>query len=278
MTATDHTAPSRLVAVALRLVAIVNIAYLAWHCVEDIVEGTQTAPPLVLALGFALFSGVPWLFALLVDRLRRATIALEPAQITLTRRSARVEIPLAALAEIRPWALPLPGPGLDLRMRSGRRFRLALADPRALLEALAPSLPAAREETTRPAVAFATARAARKPRTALFWGIKFGLFPLSLTLITFRLDQVISYGGAFGQYYLQGLGPYLTSLARYAASSTSGLVIYAALVRLVAEALTLALTGAWPSRARLFRRAAEVICFVAYFVVIPGYLIALLSL
>ena len=119
---------------------------------------------------------------------------------------------------------------------------------------------------------------ARRPRTALFWGIKFGLFPLALTLITFRLDQVISYGGAFGQYYLQGLGPYLTSLARYAASSTSGLVIYAALVRLVVEALALALTGAWPSQARLFRRAAEVICFVAYFVVIPGYLIALLLL
>ena len=55
-------------------------------------------------------------------------------------------------------------------------------------------------------------------------------------------------------------------------------MIYAAMVRVVIEALTLALTGVLPSRARLFRSAAEVICFVAYFIAIPGYLIALLSL
>jgi hypothetical protein len=258
---------------ALQALAALNVLYVAAHIVFDVIEGTQTAPPLAVALGLTLFSGAPLALAALVRRLSRATIDIKKPLALLTLRSERYEIPLASIDAARPFWLPLPSPGVALVMRSGRRFRyrLLLTDPSKLLEALADALPSARPALNHPAVAFARARAELTRRRPIFWILKFGVIPLVIAIILFRLHQYIVYGGPFGQYRLLGLAAYLKTFAITWAGTAGGLVVYAGIWRLAAEALALPLTLALPSRARAIRRSAEALCQVAYFGIAPAY-------
>lgn len=273
------TAPVRALSVALQALAAGNLLYIAAHVVHDSVEGTESAPPLVVALGIGVFSGVPLAAVALLRRLLAATVDVQPPLLVLTLRHARFEIPLASITAVRPWRLPLPGPGLGLEMKSGRRFRhgLQLADPGALLSALGAALPSAASALGHASVAYAGARH-RARRGRAFWIVKFVLLPLVLTVILFRLHQLIMYGGPFGQYRLFGLAAYLQSFGAFWAGTLGGLVLYAALWRLLAEAAALLLTWALPSRARGVRRAVEILCLIAYFGLVPAYVLARLLL
>jgi hypothetical protein len=275
-----YSTPVRLVAVALQAIAALNILYIAAHVVQDIVEGTRSAPPLVVVLGLFLFSGVPMAAFALLARLLTATLELSPTLVSVALRRTRFEIPLASVAALRPWWLPLPGPGLALAMTSGRRFRYRLecADPSALLTAMGSALPSAERALLHPSVVYARYRHLLARRRWYFWLVKFGLLPLALTVILFRLNQYIVYGGPFGEYHLFGLSAYLRSFGVYWASTTGGLVVYAGVVRLVAEALALLLTFSLPSRARPIRRSAEIFCQIAYFGLVPAYVLARLLL
>jgi hypothetical protein len=275
-----YTAPARLVAAALQALAALNILYIAANIVHDIVEGEQTAPPLIIALGLALFSGVPAITVALLRRLFTATVELQPPLLMLALRRAQFEIPLSSIKAIRPLKLPLPYPGIALEMTSGRRFRyrLQLADPSALLAAIGEELPSAQAALRHPSIVHASARYLLARRGWVYRVIKFVLFPLVLTVILFRLDQYIVYGGLFGQYYLFGLAAYLKSFGSFWAGTTGGLVVYAGTFRLAAEALALPLTWAAPSRARLVRRAVEIFCLLAYFGAVPAYVLARLLL
>lgn len=272
------SAPVRLVAVALQAIAALNVLYIAAHLAFGIFMGVQTAPPLLLALGLSVFSGVPWAVVALLRRLFTATVELKPPLLLLTLRRARFEIPLASVTALRPFWLPLPGPGVSLQMTSGRsfRYRLGLADPSALLSALGAALPSAQSALGHPSIAYARERYLLAPRRWYFWLAKFGLFPLALTVILFRLDQIITYGGPFGQYHLFGLMPYLKSFAVVWAGTAGGLVVYAGSVRLAVEALALPLSLALPSHARLIRRLGEGLCLLAYFGLVPAVVLILL--
>ncbi|HEU4537857.1 MAG TPA: hypothetical protein VFS00_27245, partial [Polyangiaceae bacterium] len=221
----------------------------------------------------AAFTGVPWAVNALVRRARRATLGVGAAHLTLTLRGTRIEVPLASIKALHPFALPLPGAGLALELGSGRRFRqrLLLDAPGALLAALAERLPAAREALARPAVAFADAKHEGTRRRWYFWAVKWGVYPLALAVIVFRLNQFIMYGGPFGQYQMYGLGPYLKSFFNHWAGTAGGFVLYAALVRAFVEPLAYALTWLAPGRARLFRRGAEIVCHGAYLVLVPAF-------
>lgn len=271
-----YSAPVRLIAAALEVLAVLNILYLAAHIVHDIVEGEQTAPPLLVALGLSMFSGVPAAAVALLRRLFTATVDIQPPLLMLSLRRTRFEIPLASIAAIRPLKLPLPGPGIALEMTSGRRFRyrLELTEPSALLAAIGSALPSAHAAQSHPSMVYALARYQLARRRWYYWIVKFVLFPLALTVILFRLDQYIVYGSLFGQYYRSGLSAYLKSFGSYWAGTTGGLVVYAGVFRIVTEALTLLLAWVVPSRARLVRRSVEIFCLLAYFGAIPAYVLA----
>jgi hypothetical protein len=183
---------------------------------------------------------------------------------------------------VRPLRLPLPGPGVALVMKSGRcfRYRLGAADPSSLLSLLgsALSLSSAKDALGHPAVAYARARDTLARRRWYFWVVKFGLLPLAITIILFRLHQYIVYGGPFGQYHWYGLAAYLKSFALLWAGTLGGFFVYAVTTRLAVESLALLLTFALPSRAPLIRRFAEGACHVAYFGLIPGYVFVRLLL
>ncbi|MCU0684253.1 MAG: hypothetical protein MUF34_18765 [Polyangiaceae bacterium] len=268
-----YPAALRALAVFLQVLAALNVAYIGENVILDLLEGTRRAPALLVAQALAAFSGGPWALTALLRRLRRAKVELGATHLTLTLRGTQVEIPLASIKALRPFALPLPGAGLALELASGRRFRqrLLLDAPGALLAALAERLPAARGALGRPPVAFADAQHERSRQPWYFWALKWGVYPLVLTVIVFRLNQFIMYGGPLGQYQMYGLGPYLKSFLNYWASTAGGLALYAAIVRALAEPLAFALTWLLPARARLFRGGAEIVCQGAYFVLVPAF-------
>lgn len=278
LTVHAYSSIARGASVALRLVAVLNVLYLAAFIARDIVTGSRGAPPLQIIMGLSLFSGGPLLLALLVGMASKGTIAVEAEKLVLTLRRERFEIPLASIAAIRPFLLPLPGPGIRLVLASNRSFerRLVLADPAALLSALVEALPSARTALSHPAVLFATARRTHGRRRWLYFVVKYGVVPLTLAIILFRLHQYIMYGGAFGQYHLYGLGPYLRAFLLRWAGVGGGLVVYAGLVRFGLEVVSLGGTYLFRAHARGIRRAAEALADIAYFFVIPAYVLAML--
>ena len=269
---------ARGLAVALRLAAVFNVLYIAAFIVRDIVTGSRGAPPFAIAMGLAVFSGGPFLLALLLAHAVKGRIAIEPERLVLTLRRERFEVPLASILAIRPFLLPLPGAGLRLVLASNRSFerRLVLSDPAALLSALTAALPSARGALTHPAIRFAAARHAHGLRRWPYFVVKYGLVPLAFAVVLFRLHQYIMYGGAFGQYHLSGLGPYARAFLLRWLGVAGGLVVYAGLVRFAVEVLALGATYLLAARARGIRRAAEVLADIAYFVLMPMYVLAML--
>lgn len=268
------SAPVRALLILLPALAAANIVYLAAHILRDALEGTRSAPPVAVALGITVISGVPWLAARIGRRALEATVAIEPLEIvvTLARAQAQYKIPLASVAEVRALRFPLPGAGVALILKSGRRFRYRLepADPGALLEALAGALPSAQGALSAPSTAFGRERDLQARRGPVFYLLKYGVFPLIFAVIVFRLNQYIVFGGPFGQYRMFGLAAYLKSFAAMWVGVAGQLFVYACVVRLAAEALVFALTWALPYHARPLRRATEVFChYVAYFILVP---------
>jgi hypothetical protein len=89
------------------------------------------------------------------------------------------------------------------------------------------------------------------------------------TLILFNAHQFIAYGGTFGQYYLEGIGPYLTSFAEHWVTLVIYLVLYAAVWRGIAEALAMAAAFVGPPQAIATRRIVEIVCRIAYYGGVP---------
>jgi hypothetical protein len=235
----------------------------------------STDPPITPELLFVLFGAfvvVPMAVVVWIRHSTAVGVQVDGLTLALARRRLRLEVPCDAIEEIMPWRVPLPGPGLSLRMRSGRRLRygLALSDPLPVLEALrnAGGVEAAARVIDHPAVVYAAARSAhRKGWPHLI--AKFGVFSLFPTAILFNAHQHISYGGPLGQYYMLGLRPYLTTLAIYWATTLIYLILYASVWRGVAETVSLAaawFAGAYAVRTR---RIAEMACAVGYYGGVP---------
>lgn len=287
---TALTRGARAAVIALRALAIANVLYLQWHLLGDVLEGTQSAPPRAVAIGLALLSGLPWLVTLGIERAGRGTLAVEPSQVVLELGRTRFEIPIAKVREIRGSAAPWTPHALTLVLASGRPFERALAgdDPRALLAALVKGIPDAKVAAPAAALAFWAEVRARTGRPRWMVPVKLGLAPLALAIIAFRLQQIIMFGGPLGLYHQRGIGPYALAFADAWVTSIGDLIAYAAAVRFAVEPLAAAATwlavrggtggteASTPApgarAARRIRLGAEAAVFVAYFVVIPGFL------
>jgi hypothetical protein len=264
----------RLLASAAQFLSAGNLLYLVALSLLGILEGLDPPSPLQMMLQLAVFSLLPLGLVWLLRRFTASTLLVEPTRLVLQLRGVRFEIPLEAVTDVDPWKLPLPGSGLSLRMKSGRRFQyhLQVAAPASLLTALGPSVPTAAAAAQHPGTRLGQARHDWRRRLWDTPAIKFGLFPLLPTAIMFRAHQYITFGGPFGEYDALGLAAYLRTFALYWVSFTTGLLLYAGFWRSLAELLAFALTWLLPSRALGIRRAAEWLCRLMYYVAFPALL------
>jgi apolipoprotein N-acyltransferase len=226
----------RTLVAALRIGAGLGLAWLALRMA--LYDGWQVQSMLQLRLfGFAVV--LPLILAWVSRGAWRASVRIDADALLLQSRSLRIEIPLASLATLRPWALSMPGPGVDLVLRSGRRlgFSIGIDDPLALLHAFARAGADVRWDSPasegRARDVGARARAGW-PRLdhAL---VKFGLFPLLMSLPAFRLHQHIAFGATFGEAYTFGVGAWLTGLLIWWGAWAAGLMLFAALLRMLVE-------------------------------------------
>ncbi|MFP2961550.1 hypothetical protein ACLEPN_28015 [Myxococcus sp. 1LA] len=263
-------------AVVTQLAVLGALLHFATQLWTDMFEGTQRMQPVPIAVGLVLRVILPLAFVSALRRSRRATVDMDTHQWTLTLRGgARMEIPFEAVAEVRPWRLPLPGPGLALRMQSGRAFSHALEveDAVPLLSALGQH-GASNAAQSHALVRYAQARHALWRRRWYHLAVKFVLFPLVPTAILFYSYQVISFGGPLAEYKMYGLGAYLRSFGRYYAPISLCLLLYACFWRVIAEGASLLAAWLLPAWACGVRRAAEWGCGLVYYVGIPALIAA----
>lgn len=273
---------ARAAAATLQAIAAAYLLLAAARVGHDLVAGAEPVPPLHLARDLAIVSLAPYLLAHLIRALARAELRAGPTDLVVRRGAVRWEIPWASIAAVEPWRLPLPGPGLSLRLASGRRFRLGLAtdDPGALIDRLGRLRdrgpvsdrisPVAVNAVLPPILRWARARAVHRHR-AIGLVLKFVLFPLAPTFVLFRAHQYIAFGGLLGEYHLAGAMPWLRTLGVYWVATTAHLVLWAALWRTLAELIALGAALAWraPARALTARRAVEILCAVAWWIGVP---------
>jgi len=239
----------------------------------------STNPPITPAIVmrlFVLFTVIPAGVAWLIERSASAELELRAGVLTARRRRSMVEVPCDAIERIEPWSVPFPGPGFSFVMRSGERLRHAfqVTDPKPLLYELADRghVEAAHAAVRHPVIVWAHAKAV-VPRT--FWdraAVKFIAFAVVPGTLWFYTRQRISYGSFLGEYYASGLGEWLATLVLHWITAALYLVLYASLLRGVAESFALAAASVAPLSAIPLRRGVE----VAYRVLFYGGVVAML--
>jgi apolipoprotein N-acyltransferase len=269
----------RRLAAALRIGAALALAWLALRMA--LFDGWQVQSLAQLRL-FGAGVVLPLLGAWLLQRAARASVRFQAQTLQLHSPTLRIEIPLASIAALRCWALPLPRPGVELVLRSGRRFGLglgvrdAVALQRHLRRAGAEAgwLDAASER--RAAESSARARATW-PRLdhAL---IKFGAFPLLAALPAFRLHQHIAFGGTFGEAYTFGPAAWLTGLLIWWAAWAMGLMLFAALLRMLIEVVALLARRIASAHAAPLHALLAAVARALYYLGVPAWLIGRLVL
>lgn len=207
----------------------------------------------------------------------KARVRIDGDVLVLDQRQSRIEIPLASISALRLWRLPLPGSGVDVRLASGRRLEkgLVLTRPRGLRDALtAAGRQVSFEGRIGAAIAgFVEARGlASWPRMDSHL-LKFLVFPLLPALVAFRLHQVIAFGGAFGEYHSYGPMAWLTGLLIWWASWSIGLMLFAAVLRVLIEGACMAVHVIRPARTLPTRDALEWAGRVAFYVGVPVWLV-----
>ncbi len=265
-----------------------------WRATPALLRASAAAGLLSLALGMLIRDGlqvnslsqiklyawavlIPAVAAWAIQRVFAAKASIEAGLLVLQQRHQRIEIPLTSITRLRPWRLALPGSGLDIELAPGRRFQygIALADPQALLRALAGAGSPAHISGGGSATmaAYASLRAATRRPWLDHPLLKFALFPLLPALPAFRLHQYIAFGGSFGEYYSYGLGAYLLGFLIWWTAWSIGLMLLAALLRIVIEGITLALLAARPSLAPAVRPALETSARLVFYLGVPVWLI-----
>lgn len=237
-----------------------------------LMENPPTNPFKQYRLFLGLFAA-PEAAAWLLARAFAGTARIEPGRLVLVQREQRIEVPLEAIAGAAVWRVPLPRRGVSLRLRSGRRFVRALEvkDPAAFLEALvvAGASPSLREGLATRAAAYTSALATcAVHRLDRLW-LKFGVYSLVPAIPAFRLNQWITYGGTFGEYYTFGLKAYLLAFAIWWSSWAFNLVMIAAGIRAVVEAVAMLAAAASPAWAGPVRRGMEVAQRATFYVGVP---------
>jgi len=270
-----YPAPWRWVAAALVALSRASLPAIA---VAVVLRLSEPFPlPTLLAI-LAAYSALPGAAAWLLERAFTANVEVRERALHVRGRGLRLEVPCASIARVEPWRLPLPGPGVWLRLRSGSVLRPGLEAPdlEPLVSALAEAggVASAREALRHSFVAYASARR-RRPRGLLSHPIfKFPGFSLLPTAVLFNAHQHIAYGGSLGQYHLEGLAAWLLTFGEYWAYVCTYLVLFASVCRALAEGVALLAARAGSALAARVRRTVEIVCGVLYYAGVPALVLA----
>jgi apolipoprotein N-acyltransferase len=239
---------------------------------NDTLQGNMLAQ-IRLFTGFFL---VPEAAAWCVMRAFAARVSIENGALVFMGGGRRMSLALRDIVVVEPWRLPIPAPGVLLRLASGERWRygLALANPTALAQALAAAggAPAWERAPTFEAM-YANARLAIRRSRLDHPLVKFILLPIALALPAFRLHQHIAYGGGLGEYYTFGLKAYLTTFSLWWATWAISVVLCAAALRAAIELGTLLTVLVRPEQAVNTRRWLERLGLVALYLGLPAWLL-----
>jgi hypothetical protein len=252
-------APARALAAACVATSRSSVPLLALAFAWDTTIPERVIVAVLVALG-VLPAAAAWLLA----RAYAAEGALDPEALRIRGRDVSIEIPRASIARVAAWRIPLPGAGVALRLASGARAPVGLEPPLAALVAAF--------GVAHPNLAFAAARRAAPLAGLRHPLVRFGLFGLVPTAALFHAHQMIAWGAPLGQYYAEGLGPWLASLGVTWLSTLVGIALYASVVRAAVEVPAFAATWIAPRRATFFRGAAEWIAAIAYYGGVPAFL------
>ncbi|MGJ7901192.1 apolipoprotein N-acyltransferase [Lysobacter sp. 1R34A] len=256
----------------LRLCAGAGLLWLAFDMLARTGLQIQSLSQLRL---FAVAVLLPSLAAWAIEYAFAAQARVEAALLVLDQRRQRIELPLASIAALRPWRLPLPRSGVDLRLSTGPLWTrsLVLTRPQALRRLLATGVPIVWEGRFAAARAELVQHRADAHRRRLDHPlVKFALFPLLLALVAFRLHQVIAFGGTFGEYYSYGLAAYLTGLLIWWASWSIGLMLFAAVLRMAIETVAALAMALRYAHAAALRDALEWLGRLAFYLGVPAWL------
>ena len=278
--AAESDAPAGLGACAytplLRVLAGTLVALSGASLPAMLVLGMLSPVPVPLAAwvrALVAFAAAPGVLAALIRRALAVGVEVHETELVVHRRGLRLQVPAAAIERVMPWTIPLPGPGFWLRMRLGRRlsYGLQAPDPSRILSALAEvaGVEAARRAMCHPALVYASAKRSGGQWHWYHIMVKFFLFALLPAAVWFNLTQHVTFGGLFGQYYLEGLGPYLRTFGIHWGLVTVYLILYASVWRGLAEAASLLVAWLIPERAASVRWLAEVSCRLLYYVGVP---------
>ncbi len=238
-------------------------------------------PPTVLRALLAL-SLLPALASWLLQRALTAVVVLERGMLRIRVGGQRFDVPRGSVASVEPWRVPLPQPGVDLRLTSGERFALGLGtdDPHSLIERLvaAGAVRAASPDglvsdaasgTTHPTVLYAAVKHRGGRLGARRMIAKFPLFGALVAGVLFDAYQQVAYGGTFGQYELDGALSYARTFAVYWLAVTIFLVLYASAWRWTAELVAWLGAHGGEKVATRTRRLVELSCRIAYYAGVP---------
>ena len=117
------------------------------------------------------------------------------------------------------------------------------------------------------------ARASAKRRWLDHPLLKFGVFALVPALPAFRLNQVITFGGSFGEALAYGWPAWLTALALWWASWVVMMVLWAGALRVIVEAASLLAMLVSPTRAIALRGTLEAMARWGYYLGVPAWLV-----
>jgi len=270
-----YPGPWRWVAGALLALSRASLPAIA---IAMLLRRAEPFPLPTLLASLAAYAALPAAAAWLIGRVFTAEVEVRERTLHVRGRGVRLEVPCASIARVEPWRLPLPGPGVWLRLRSGAVLRpgLEAQDLEPLVGALAEAggVDSARDALRHPFVAYAAARR-RHPRGLFSRPLfKFPGFALLPTAVLFNAHQHIAYGGSLGQYYLEGLAAWLQTLGFYWAMVCVYLVLYASVWRTLAEAVALLAARAGSARAARARRIVELACGALYYAGVPALVLA----
>ena len=124
--------------VAAALLRMLACGGLLWMGVAALSPDSEQINSLTQMWMFAGLVLAPKAAAWSIRRAFAATMRVENGLLVLEQRERRIEIRVNEIAAVEPWKFPLPGPGLCLRLQSGRRWShgIAVADPTAMVHAL----------------------------------------------------------------------------------------------------------------------------------------------
>lgn len=262
--------------VLLALLQLVASATLAWIALRMLWRDGLRVHSLAQFTLFAFGVILPALCGWWIRRRYTASIQVDGEALRWVGNRRAQIVPIRQIVALTPWTVPMPTPGLSLRLAAGTSLDVSTQwrDPSQVASMLhhagAPAMTPTRGETL--ALAAARARAAA-PR----WRIdhpwfKFGLFPLLLALPAFRLHQHIAYGGTFGEYYTFGLQAYLLALLIWWLSWSIGMTLFAALSRVLVELGSLAALLLRPRHASRTRSLLQGAARALYFIGAPAWL------